>query len=402
MCMSPASLRPDCHIVNLQPLLGGAEVYTMFFARAVRAAGCRVFLHVSPVAGFWAHLAAEDIAIRPASSDAEVLAVLPAGSWIVTQAPVSSEFVEAARRSHWLTGFCHMPLAGRTAGVLVRYHQVYAVSRYVASTIADAGVGCCYGEALYGIAELDRGQSAAPAAVLARSPYSWDRRKWRDRALSVIEPIAKRATRPARFARKPDSIVLGILSNIGPIKQFEVLFRLIAPHIARAPRVTLEVFGSGGYRSITDLKRALAPLGDRVRFWGPQARPGDVYPQLDFLMSGLPEKEALGLNILEAQSCGVRVLAVDAPPFTETVLDGVSGFLYPDPRTDGGTGFARVLDKALGAPAPDRGAMDAHMARFSRVAYEGRIARLVDNVMAHLRSMRFTSPETTSNFALEH
>jgi hypothetical protein len=46
--------------------------------------------------------------------------------------------------------------------------------------------------------------------------------------------------------------------------------------------------------------------------------------------------------------------------------------------------------------------MDAHMARFSRVAYEGRIARLVDNVMAHLRSMRFTGPETTSNFALEH
>lgn len=374
----------------------------MFFARAVRAAGCRVFLHVNPAAGFWAHLAAEDIAIRPATSDAAVLAGMPAGSWIVTQASVSSEFVDGARRSHWLTGFCHMPLAGRTAGVLVRYHQVYAVSKYVASTIADAGVACCYGEALYGIAELDRGQSAAPAPVLARSPYSWDRRKWRDRALSVIEPIARSAVRPARFARKPDSIVLGILSNIGPIKQFEVLFRLIAGHVARQSRVTLEVFGSGGYRSITDLKRALAPLGERARFWGPQARPGDVYPQLDFLMSGLPEKEALGLNILEAQSCGVRVLAVDAPPFTETVLDGVSGFLYPDPRNDGGAGFARVLEKALGAPAPDRNAMDAHMARFSRAAYEGRVARLVDNVMANLRSMRSTGRGIISNFALEH
>lgn len=400
--MSQQFSRPACHVVNLQPLLGGAEVYTMFFARAAHAAGCEVVLHVNPAAGFWAHLAAEGINVRPAEDDAAVLASLPDGSWIVTQAPVSAAFVERAVRSHWLTGFCHMPLAGRSAGLLARYHQVYAVSRYVAATIVQAGVHSGYAEPLYGIAELDRGQAAESRPVLARSPYSWDRRKWRDHALSFIEPVVRRAGRPAVFARRPDSIVLGILSNIGPIKQFEVLFRLIASHIARHSRVTLEVFGSGGYRSVTDLKRALAPMGDRVRFWGPQARPGDVYPQLDFLMSGLPEKEALGLNILEAQSCGVRVLAVDAPPFTETVLDGVSGFLYPDPRRDGGAGFAQVFERALGAPAPDRQAIEAHMMRFSRAAFEGRVARLVDNVMAHFRSVRSGGPEIISNFAMEH
>lgn len=400
--MPHSASRPTCHVVNLQPLLGGAEVYTMFFARAIRAAGCEVVLHVNPAARFWAHLAAEGIALHAVEDDAEVLAVLPDGSWIVTQAPVSAAFVDAATKKHWLSGFCHMPLAGRSAGLLSRYHQVYAVSKYVAATIAQAGVDRCYGEALYGIAELERGQAREARPVMAGSPYSWDGRKWRDRALSLVEPIVRRAVRPVAFARKPDSIVLGILSNIGPIKQFEVLFRLIAAHIARHSRVTLEVFGSGGYRSITDLKRALAPLGERARFWGPQPRPGDVYPQLDYLMSGLPEKEALGLNILEAQACGVRVLAVDAPPFTETVLDGVSGFLYPDPRGDGGAGFARVLERALGAPAADRRAMEAHMAGFSRAAYEGRIARLVDDVMAHLRSVRLAGPGIISNLAMEH
>ena len=400
--MPHSAPRPTCHVVNLQPLLGGAEVYTMFFARAIRAAGCEVVLHVNPAARFWAHLGAEGIALHPIENDAQVLATLPDGSWIVTQAPVSAAFVDAAIQKHWLTGFCHMPLAGRSAGQLARYHQVYAVSKYVAATIAQAGVVCGYAEALYGIAELERGQAAEARPVLARSPYSWDKRKWRDHALSLIEPVVKRAARPVVFTRKPDSVVLGILSNIGPIKQFEVLFRLIAAHIARHSGVTLEVFGSGGYRSVTDLKRALAPLGDRVRFWGPQARPGDVYPQLDFLMSGLPEKEALGLNLLEAQACGVRVLAVDAPPFTETVLDGVSGFLYPDPRNDGGAGFARVFERALDEPVADRRGMDAHMARFSRTAYEGRVARLVDDVMAHLRSVRLAGPAIISNLAMEH
>ena len=42
------------------------------------------------------------------------------------------------------------------------------------------------------------------------------------------------------------------------------------------------------------------------------------------------------------------------------------------------------------------------MMRFSRAAFEGRVARLVDNVVAHLRSMRSGGPEIISNFAMEH
>ena len=57
--MSEPMRAPDCHIVNLQPGLGGAEVFTMFFARAVRAAGCRAVLYAHPAAQFWNHLAAD-------------------------------------------------------------------------------------------------------------------------------------------------------------------------------------------------------------------------------------------------------------------------------------------------------------------------------------------------------
>jgi len=247
-----------------------------------------------------------------------------------------------------------------------------------------AGLRHCYAEPLYGIAEFSRGQAEDPRPVLARSPYAWDRRKWRDRALSVLAPVAALASRPKVFARRPGSVSLGIVSNIGPIKQFDVLFGLIAPIIAAHPGVTLEIFGSGGYRSVANLKHALAPLGDRARFWGEQPRPKDIYPQLDFLMSGLPEKEALGLNILEAQAQAIPVLAVDAPPFNETVRDGVTGYLYPDPRSDRGAGFKRVFERALGGHALDRSAARDHLERFSRAMFEKRIARLVANASAHL------------------
>jgi glycosyltransferase involved in cell wall biosynthesis len=398
--MGPGSML-TCHVVNLQPHLGGAEVYTMSFARAVKAAGCRVVLHVKPSADFWAHLASEGIELSRVSIDAGLPDSLPGGSWIVTQAPVSEGFVARAVARHWLTGFCHMPLAGRRAGLLARYHLVYAVSAYVASTMDGAGLRSRYPEPLYGIAEFSRGQEAEPQPVLARSPYAWDRRKWRDRAMSMLAPFAALAARQRVFAPRPGCVVLGIVSNIGPIKQFDILFRLIAPIIAARPEVTLEIFGSGGYRSVANLKEALAPLGERARFWGEQPRPTDIYPQLDFLMSGLPEKEALGLNILEAQVQGVPVLAVDAPPFSETVCDGVTGYLYPDPRTDQGAGFRRVFERALAQPAPDRGAAGRHLEKFSRASFERRIARLVDDAAAHVRRAVMPGYGTPSKPAVE-
>ena len=308
---------PVCHIVNLQRGLGGAEVFTMFFARAVRAAGCRAVLYVHPSAAFWNHLAADGVELVRTATDAEIPGALAAGSWIVTHAPVSAEFVAAARARHWLTGFCHMPLAGRTAGVLARYHLVYAVSAFVLSTLAPAGVAHAYAEPLYGMAELERGFGPIQGAIRRRPLYSWDRRKVRDRVMALFAPLANAFVPATEFNRRP-GVTLGIVSNIGPIKQFDVLFHILVPHLMRRPGINLEIFGTGGYRSIQNLETVLAPLGSRVRFWGHQDDPRAIYPQLDFLISGLPEKEALGLNIIEAQASGTPVLAVDAPPFTDS------------------------------------------------------------------------------------
>ena len=199
----------------------------------------------------------------------------------------------------------------------------------------------------------------------------------RDRVFGLAYALyERRRTHPA-FARRP-GVTLGIVSRLTPIKQFPLLFRHLAPVLARHPQFRLEIFGAGGYASVRDLRRALAPSRGRIRFWGTQTQVGAVYRSIDYLMTGLPEKEALGLNVLEAQSCGCPVLAVDAPPFTETVAPEITGLLYPDPRADGGAGFERLLARLSAAPFRfDEARAPAHLAQFSSEAFRARVAAMI-------------------------
>ncbi|MBL8378754.1 MAG: glycosyltransferase [Burkholderiales bacterium] len=372
-----------CHVVNLQEHLLGAEVYTIFFVRALLANDCQATLFVHPRARHWGALEALGAEIEPVASDTAIAERLPPRAWLLTHAPVSDAFVSAVLPRHLLTGFCHMPLAGRRAGALARYHRVYAVSRHVLATLPGAGIADAYPEPLYGVAEFERFDAARPDTLRAGLLYSWDRRKWRDRALSWFDPL-RFALRPAAPFARAGSPTLGVVSAIGPIKQFDRLFAHIAPAIAALPEARLEIFGNGGYRSVTDFKRALAPLGERARFWGRVQHPEVIYPQLDFLLSGLPEKEALGLNLIEAQTLGTPVLAVRAPPFTETVADGETGYLYRDPREDGGADFAAVLARAVAAPRLDARRAQAHLARFSQPSFNTRVAALIEDARTRL------------------
>lgn len=373
-----------CHVVNQQPTLGGAEVYTLFFVRALLDLGCPVTLHVHPLARHWETLTHRQLRIETAIDSDTLIARLPTRrEWIVTHAPVSAAFADFAAARHLLTGFCHMPLAGRQPGVLAKYRRVFCVSNYVIGTAQQAGLANLDPEPCYGMVDFDRYADTRPRPIVPGQLYTWDKRKFRDSAYGWLES----ATRPLRtllhtpqpFVKRP-GITLGLVSGIAPIKQFDLLFARIAAIIAAAPEVSLEIFGWGGYRSVTDLRIALKPMGERVRFWGHQAHPERIYPQLDYLMSGLPEKEALGLNLLEAQALGTPVLAVNAPPFTETVLDGASGYLYRDPREDDGEDFRRVFARVLSGPRPDPRAATAHLARFSRAAFTARIGRMLQDM----------------------
>ncbi|MDB5803455.1 MAG: hypothetical protein JWN73_777 [Betaproteobacteria bacterium] len=378
-----------CHVLNQQAFLGGAEVYTIFFTRALLDLGCEVTLYTHPQARHWETLIHPRLCIEAAADSDALIGHLPAQrQWIVTHAPISSGFAAFAREKHLLTGFCHMPLAGRRAGVLAQYHRVFGVSNYVLETARSAGLDNLDPEPCYGMVDFERFAGCSnDAPIMPGQLYTWDRRKFRDATYGLLENVTRpllALLRPPRpFVKRPGR-TLGLVSGIGPIKQFDLLFQRIATILAARPEVSLEIFGWGGYRSVADLRAALKPLGARARFWGYQEQPQRLYPQFDYLLSGLPEKEALGLNLLEAQALGTPVLAVNAPPFTETVADGATGFLYRDPREDDGADFRRVLVRALDGPRPDPRVATAHLARFSREAFTARVGRMMESARGAL------------------
>jgi glycosyltransferase involved in cell wall biosynthesis len=367
-----------CHQVNLQRGFGGGEIYTAFFTEALQAVGVQTVLYAHRDASFWeSHLPSGAKVVRVADIEG-ILAHLPGRScWLAFHTPGPEPAVAPLRAAgHRLTAFAHMPLYGRNPESLKPYETVFAVSRHVAASLQAAALQRIYPEPLYGVAQLE-GRSERDALLLAASPYDWDTRKVRDRVFGLGYALYDRHRMRPAFARLP-GIALGIVSRLTPIKQFPLMFRHLAPVLARHPQFRLEIFGAGGYASVRDLRRALAPLRERVRFWGAQAQVGAIYRRIDYLMTGLPEKEALGLNVLEAQACGCPVLAVDAPPFVETVAPEITGLLFPDPRTDRGAGFERLLERLAAAPFRIDAARAAdHLAQFSVEAFRARVAALL-------------------------
>jgi glycosyltransferase involved in cell wall biosynthesis len=371
------------HHVNLQPIVGGGEIYTRTLTRALADAGARVTLHVNPSVRLWDDLAGERIAVIAARNEQELLQQIPdEGAVVLTQSAISPRCLERMAKVHRVAGFAHMPMFQRSGDSLRPYHLLFTVSRYCIDLLRAAGLAHVYPEPVYGIADLARSDEP----VIRRSPYMVDRRKFRDVLVGRLDSLLNNSIHKNEpFAKRP-GLTLGLVSLIGPIKQFPQLFAVLAPILARRETVNLEIFGSGGYAQVRDLRRAVAPLGPRVRFWGYQTNVGAIYPQLDYLMTGLPEKEALGLNALEAQACGTPVLAPQAPPFTETVVDGASGYLYRDPRRDGGRHFEEIVDAILaGRPRPDpRIAAREHLAQFSYPALVER-ARGVIRALSDLK-----------------
>lgn len=367
-----------CYQVNLQRGFGGGELYTASFTRALEAAGVRSILFVDPAADFWrAHLPAT-AEVVPATA-AQLIARLAAleQAAVLFHTPLRGAALEALHgaRSR-AVALVHMPWYDRDPAALQDYDLLVPVSRHVAGSLRAQGLERVYGEPLLGVADLRGREGRREGAIVAAPVYDWDLRKLREQLLRHLYPLWWRA-QPLRVYERRQGITLGIVSRLATIKQFPLLFARLAPVLQRHPHVQLEIFGSGGYASVRDLRRALAPIADRVRWWGHQREVGAVYAQLDYLLAGLPEKEALGLNVIEAQACGLPVLAVNAPPFTETVADGVTGLLYADPRGDGGQGFGELLERLERAPfaIPPEAARE-HLERFSEAAFASRVVRL--------------------------
>ena len=370
--------RPRIVQINLAPTLGGAEVFTAFMSRALASRGWPTRVFVSARANFWRDLDFGGVDVTRVPDGHAAAALLAEGDIALNHGSLSAPVLARLRERGVVLGVAHQAIHDESRPAYYDESDLlFGVSRHVIATLRAHGMANVHDAPLLGIGEIHRLHSQA---MPVRGPLcEWDERKFVEKLLGAGQRVFTAPGRGERYAKRP-GLTLGIVSRIARAKQFPALLDILAPVMAAQPHLNLEIFGIAvGNKQLRALRRSVRPLGPRARFWGHQRDVAPAYRGIDYLLTGLPDREALGLNVIEACLCGTPVLAVDAPPFTETMRNGVTGFLYTDPRKDGGRDFAQLLAAiADGTRKPDMAQAAAHLECFS-------FARFADRVDAAMR-----------------
>jgi glycosyltransferase involved in cell wall biosynthesis len=146
--------------------------------------------------------------------------------------------------------------------------------------------------------------------------------------------------------------------------------RLLRDH----PAITYLVCGDGTDRARLEAKARSLGLGaDRVVFAGyvPESEKADHYRLADcFLLTGWCE--GFGIALLEAQACGIPVVASVLDGSREALVDREQG-ISVDPRDplELAAGIERALARSRGVAPPD-------IERFSFRTFESRVQKLVE------------------------
>ena len=127
--------------------------------------------------------------------------------------------------------------------------------------------------------------------------------------------------------RRPTIVHLGRLRKY---KSAEVAIRAMAPIREALPEARLHIIGDGPHRRALEREVRRLRLGDAVEFKGFMERDKliEFLNRAHLLLNPSP-KEGWGLTVVEANACGVPVVASDRPGLRDSVRDGETGYLVP-------------------------------------------------------------------------
>lgn len=131
-------------------------------------------------------------------------------------------------------------------------------------------------------------------------------------------------TRKRMCCEKP---VIGTIARLSNVKGIDILIRAMSLVLERIPLASLLITGEGPEEaSLRKMVQDLS-LTRHVRFQGLTHQSHRVLHQLDvFVMPSL--KEGLSLSVLEAQACGIPVVASGVGGLLDIVEDGRTGYLF--------------------------------------------------------------------------
>jgi len=166
------------------------------------------------------------------------------------------------------------------------------------------------------------------------------------------------------------------VGRLQPWKGVDVALRALR----EIPQAYLMIVGDGETRA--DLERLAQELGlaERVRFLGalPRERLPSIYAAADLLLATSFASETFGIGLVEAQACGLPVVASRFGGFPEVIDEGRTGLLVP-PRDP--AALAAAVRSLIDDPERRRAMADAApgwAAQFSWSAVVDRIEAVYD------------------------
>lgn len=151
----------------------------------------------------------------------------------------------------------------------------------------------------------------------------------RSRPIEVI-PFGVDAERFQPAPNQPPELRIGTLRHLEPIYGIDLLLEAIPIIYVRHPSIEVTIGGAGSQQQTLTAQITRLGLADQVRLHGrvPHvAVPAFLQALRVFAMPS--RAESFGVAALEAQACGVPVVATRVGGLPESVAEGVSGLLVP-------------------------------------------------------------------------
>ncbi|HJN44828.1 MAG TPA: glycosyltransferase [Vicinamibacterales bacterium] len=229
-----------------------------------------------------------------------------------------------------------------------------------------AGASRFFRWGLSAMARWDASTANRVDRYLAISQYVAGRiRRYYNRDASIVYPPVD--TTFFRPSGKPPGASLLIVSALVPYKRVDLAIRACALAGAR-----LRIVGKG-----PELVRLRELAGPNVEFLGALS---DEQVRTEYQEAGavmLPGIEDFGIGPVEAQACGRPVVALGQGGACETVVDGVTGVLVPEPTE---TAFAAAIERVQRSRY-DASTIRQHALGFSRERFQVAFTQQVEQLM---------------------
>jgi glycosyltransferase involved in cell wall biosynthesis len=251
------------------------------------------------------------------------------------------------------------------------------VRRYADAVMFD-------GEALVG---LHGGRDSLPVPAFVYTPPV-------DTGRFVPSPDRRHEVRE-QLGIPADAPVVGTVASVNPMKGLEHFLDAAAQVAVSRPETWFVVVGGAPetHRAYLERLRGRADdlaLPNPVVFAGERADVERWYPAFDVhVISSLPRSEGTTTTAMEAQSCGVPVVATRVAAVAEVIADDVAGLLVPPERPDAIAGAVlRLLgDAALRARMGAAGRETA-VARFDAERAADVYVQAYEAALAHAATRR--------------